>query len=261
MHPRHERCRRHVSQKVMIAIVSFGLMLSSCATLHKTPTPFETAYKTYITTFDAWHEDWVLYKDHKRLWLNSDDISKASDSLINVAKEAKPYASDALKNAINDAFDCYEIRFKANEDNLDKMRHALANAYKGVLIDDKNYLFALETYFKALEIFRNTPVPDKDVTSYPSRDAYDNATSNLLKAAAKNVPTYKASGYYYPDFDIYSGDTITYYDSYLRDAIILSGNICNSAHRADSIAFKKAVEDAVKVFEAAEPNKQVSSIP
>ncbi|GHT62925.1 hypothetical protein AGMMS49531_11190 [Endomicrobiia bacterium] len=132
MHIRHERCRRHVSQKVMIAIVSFGLMLSSCTTLHKTPTPspFETAYKTCITAFDAWHENRFDYKDHKELWLNSDDLSKASDNLMNVAKEAKPFASDALKNAINDAFNRYEIRSKANEDNYDKMIYALANAYK-----------------------------------------------------------------------------------------------------------------------------------
>ncbi|GHT35326.1 hypothetical protein AGMMS49592_5550 [Endomicrobiia bacterium] len=186
-----KRCKRRVSQKVMVAIVLFGLMFSSCATLHKTltPSPFETAYRTYVTAFDTWVENQFDDKDHKKLWLNLDDLNKASDNLMNVAKEAKPYASDALRNAINDAFNRCEIRAKANEDNLDKMRHVIANAYKGVLIDDRNYLFALETYLKALKIFRNTPMPDKEATSYPSKDAARNAMRNLVKVAAGNFPT------------------------------------------------------------------------
>ncbi|GHT48394.1 hypothetical protein AGMMS49936_10820 [Endomicrobiia bacterium] len=266
MHIRHERCRRHVSQKVMIAIVSFGLMLSSCTTLHKTPTPspFETAYKTYITTFDAWDKNLLNHKDYVTLRINTDDFFKAKDNLINVAKEAKPYASDALKNAIDDTLERSLIRTLASKDDYDKMIDALANAYKSVLIDDRNYLSAVEAYSKAVEISRNAPIPDKDATNDPSSDVRKEATKNLLKAAARNVQKCKTYGYFvYYYFDTYleSEKAVYYYDSYLRDAIILVGKIFESANRANSIAFKKAVEDAVKVFEAAKPVKQVSSIP
>lgn len=229
----------------MISLILFGLVLSSCKTL----TPFRTAHNTYNNTFDSWVRSSYGVKDDEVISRYYADFIKASEHLINVAKQYKPNASEVLRNAINAALVRFRMRYKKNSDNFDIKFKAEASIYKDKLIDNRDYLSTLKTYYEALETYQNSG-------TVLNHNAYKQAVRKLLRVAGKTIPSVKMYGEYHPDIDIVIDDIILYYDSYLRNYFIYLIEIYHNNIRDNCTAFKTDIHNAVKVFKAAKSDKQ-----